>query len=562
MLALCSAHAFHSISGEASLFMRSRLFCVMALLLACAGCKTADRGRGDVSVFRFALASDPETFDPARVTGVIEGRIVQQLYEGLVTVAPAGDGVAPGVAERWERLDDDVTYHFTLREDARWSNGEALTAHDFVYAWERILSGDVVAEYAPFLYYMRGAAAVHAGEHADPGDGSTVRARQGFRALSDRVLEVVLNEPTPYFLQMLTYPVFFPVHRESVESAGQREAFRPGALVSNGAYTLAGYRLQSQVTLEKNDSYWDAENVAYESVEAHIIPDRASAVVAYQQGRVDWVSDLPDQQIPFLTAEPGFRSHPGLGTYFFRLNTTREPFDDARVRRAFALALDRSSLCRCTINGAQPATSMVPPMEGYPQQELLSYEPDEARRLLAEAGYPNGDGFPTVTLLYNTSENHRTIAQALQDRWKVELNVEVELENREWRVYLASMDELDFDIARAGWIGDYVDANTFLELFASDNPNNDTGYASPSYDAALDAARRTRDAARRRDFLREAERTLLNDVPVIPLYFYRQQQLVSRSVCGFEDNLRDIHLVRYLSPAAHPSCGPMQGGAR
>lgn len=544
----------------ATLCAAARLVCALMLLLACTGCKAADRGDDRAPSFRFALASDPETFDPARVTGVIEGRIVQQLYEGLVVVAPAGDGVAPGVAERWELMDDGVTYRFTLREDARWSNGDAVTAHDFVFAWQRILNGDVVSEYAPFLYYIRGAEAVHEGGSPDASGSDVHRANPGFRALNRRVLEVVLHEPTPYFLQMLTYPVFFPVHRESIERAGQRDAFRPGTVVSNGAYTLAEYRLQSRISLHRNERYWDAANVAFERVVAQIIVDRASATVAYQQGQVDWVADLPDQQIPFLAAEPGFRSHPGLGTYFFRLNTTRPPLNDLRVRRALALALDRASLCRCTINGAQPAASMVPPMEGYPQQDLLVYDPDEARRLLAEAGYPGGAGFPTMTLLYNTSENHRTIAQALQDRWKVELNIDVELENREWRVYLGAMDDLDYDIARAGWIGDYVDPNTFLELFTADNPNNDTGYASPAYDAAVEAAKRTRDETRRRELLREAERRLLTDVPVIPLYFYRQQQLVSPRICGFESNLRDIHLVRYLAPAGHPRCASEQEG--
>lgn len=521
---------------------RAALACALVLLAcACSPERTSER---EENTFRFALASDPETLDPARVTGTVEGRIVQQLYEGLVTFAPSGDEVAPGVAERWEVAEDGVTYRFYLRENAAWSNGDPLTAEDFVYAWRRVLRADVVAEYLPFLFYLQGAeqwanADLASGERRDPGGF-------GARSIDDHTLEVVLSEPTPYFLQMLTFPVFFPVHRPSIDAHGQREAFEAGRLVSNGAFALESYRLQSRITMRRNPRYWDAGNVAMQRIEAQIIPDSAAAVLAYQQGRVDWVPELPDEQLRFLAAEPGFREDSGWGTYFFRLNTTRAPLDDVRVRRALALALDRGSLCRCTINGAAPAAAMVPPIRGYDSPDGLAYDPAEARRLLAEAGYPDGEGFPSLTLLYNTSANHRTIAQALQDMWKVELNIDIELENREWRVYLSAMDALDFDIARAGWIGDYVDPNTFLELWTSGNPNNDTGFSSQRFDAAIAAARQEAEPARRASLLRSAEEELLAQVPVIPLYFYAQQQLVDPDVCGFSHNLRNVHLARYL----------------
>lgn len=511
---------------------------VFVLLLGGVGCRGEARILPD-DVFAFALGSDPETFDPGVMTGSVEGRIAMQIYEGLYLPARRdGEAPRPGVALRHEVSSDGKTWTFYLRENARWSNGDPVTAHDFEFAWKRLLQGDVAAYYVSFLRYLRNGRAVELGEMPVE--------EAGVRALSDHVLRVELQQPIPYFLEVVAFFTLLPVHRGSIEQHGQEGAFRADRLVTNGPFRIVEYRRRNVIRMEPNPYHWEAGRMPFREVRALIIEDQSAKVTAFNDGRVDWIDELPDNQVATLRIRPEFRSANLLGTYYFRFNVTRPPFDDPRVRHAFSLAVNREELCRCTLDDLYtPAQSFVPPMPVHRSpSDLVGYDPDRARALLAEAGFPGGQGIRRLTLLYNTSENHRVIAQALQDMWSTELGVQVELLNQEWKVYLDSTRDLDFDLARAGWIGDYQDANTFLEMWKTGDANNNTGWGDEAYDSLILRSLGELDVEARQAMLTEAERMLLEAAPIIPLFHYTQKHLVRSNVRGWELNTMSNYLIR------------------
>ena len=516
-----------------------------AALLACAlalltlfGCRTTGEELPP-NIFAMSLGSDPETFDPAVMSGSVEGRVAYQIYEGLYTPAPGNGPPQPGVAERHEVSDDGTVYTFYLREDATWSNGDPVTAADFRYSYLRILRGDVAADYISFMRYLKNGRAFENGEV----DEDAV----GVRVVDDRTLVLELEEPVPYFLDVITFYTYFPVHRGSIEEHGQEDAFRDDTIVTNGPFRMTEYLRRNRVTLERNPHYWDAENVHLDEVRLVIIEDLAANVTAYLDGRIDWTDNLPNNQLSALKAREDFISDDWLGTYYYRFNVTEPPLDDVRVRRALMLALNREELCNCSLDGLyNPSTGFVPPIPGYEGVNSVRYDPEDARELLAEAGYPGGEGFPSLEILYNTSENHRTIAQAVQDMWSVELGIEVTLLNQEWKVYLETVEALDYQVGRAGWIGDYVDANTFLELWRSDDENNNTGWVNEEYDALIASSISETDPARRQELLLQAESLLLSEAVVMPIYYYAQFHLLRPSVRGWEMNVKNVHLARYV----------------
>ncbi|MCA9563632.1 MAG: peptide ABC transporter substrate-binding protein [Myxococcales bacterium] len=518
--------------------MRKRRLIALSLVLLTASC----RGEQELlppDTFGMGIGSDPQTFDPGVMSGSVEGRIAYQLFEGLYSPAPGEQEPVPGVAESHEVSEDGLTWTFHLRSDARWHNGDPVTAEDFRYAWLRILRGDIAADYIGFMRYLKNGRAFE--------EGRVGEDQVGVHVIDRHTLQVELENPIPYFLQIVSFYTYFPVHRGSIEEHGQEGAFRAENVIGNGPYQMVEYRLRNQIVLEKAPTYWNAANVQIERIQMEVIEDLAAHVTAYMDGRIDWTYDLPDNQLGSLRASDAFRSDNWLGTYYYRFNTTRGPTTDIRVRRALSLAVNREELCRCTLDELyEPARSFVPPMPNYPELDMVHYDPVRARELLAEAGYPNGEGFPRLELLYNTSENHRVIAEAVQDMWQRELNIEVTLSNQEWQVYLESTDNLDYEVARAGWIGDYRDPNTFLELWTGDDQNNDTGWDNPEYNRLIQASRQEPNPERRLGYLLEAERLLLDEVPIMPIYFYAQFHLVRPNVCGWEMNLSNTHLVSQL----------------
>lgn len=510
-----------------------RLF-LITLTFALAACS----GR-DEAALRIGNGTEPQDLDPHTVTGVPEHRILSTLFEGLVDVDPTNLEPAPGVAESWDVSDDATVYTFRLRENARWSNGDPVTAHDFAYAWQRILSPGLASEYAYMLHCIKGAKAFNEGRLED-------FSKVGVEVLDDGAIEVTLNNPTPYFLPMQIHYVWFPVHRPTIERFGRMDErgtkwTHPPNLVGNGAFRLERWAPNNVIEVVKSEHYWNADNVRLQRVLFYPIDNLMTEERCFRTGQLHVTESVPITKAPvYRHKRPELiRIDPYLGTYFYRVNVTRPPLDDVRVRRAFAMSIDRESLARNVLTGGQqPAYAFtVPDTAGYTCTSRVEYDVEEARRLLAEAGYPDGKGLPPVELLYNTSENHKLIAEAIQQMWKVNLGANVSLLNQDWKVYLASQNNLDYQIARAGWIGDFVDPVNFLECFETDSGNNRTGWSSNEYDELIAESRGAVDPNGRLEILQRAERILLEEVPLIPIYYYTRVYLKSPEVKGWHSNL-------------------------
>lgn len=512
----------------------STRFLLVALVIAVAGC-TRDGGQA----LRVGSGTEPQGLDPHMVTGVPEHRLVSTLFEGLVDVDPSDLHPVPAVAQSWTVSDDGRVYTFILRPEAAWSNGDPVTAHDFVYAWRRILSPGLGSEYAYMLHCLRNAQEFHEGRLQD-------FDAVGVKALDDRTLQVTLNDPTPCFLPMQIHFTWYPVHRPTIERFGRIDErntkwTRPGNLVGNGAFLLKRWIPNNVIEMVRNERYWNAANVRLERVQFYPIDNQLTEERCFRTGELLLTENVPITKVPVYRRGHPELIHldPYLGTYFYNINVKRPPFNDRRVRRAFAMAIDRESLTRNVLTGGQrPARALtVPNTAGYTCAARMEDDVETARRLLAEAGFPDGAGFPPVELLYNTSESHKLIAEAVQQMWKKNLNVAVGLANQDWKVYLASQKNGDYYVARASWIGDYVDPINFLECFTTGNGNNRTGWSSPEYDDLLVRARRASEIEQRLDCYQQAEKILLDEAPIIPLYYYTRIYLKSPRVQGWHSNL-------------------------
>lgn len=515
---------------------------VLLLAVAVVGCGPASENPDDAgNILLMGNGAEPEGLDPHIVTGVPEHHILLTLFEGLVNLDPEDLSPIPGVAESWTESPDGLVYTFRLRTDAKWSNGDAVTAHDFVYAWQRILTPALASEYAYMLHCMKNAKAFNEGAIDD-------FSEVGCKVIDDHTLEVRLENPTPYFLSLHIHYTWYPVHRATLERFGAMEDrntkwTRPENFVGNGPFRLVSWEPNKAIKTAKSPTYWNAGEVALDGVHFFPITDIQTEERMFRSGDLHMTESVPHTKVTvYRENHPELiRLEPWLGSYFYRFNTTRPPFDDVRVRRAFAMSIDRQIIVDRILRGGQLATgSFTPPgMNGYTSETSIEYDVEGARRLLAEAGYPGGEGLDSAEILYNTSENHRTIAEAIQQMWKTELGVNVTLSNQDWKVYLDSTNNLDYEIARAGWIGDFVDPINFLECFTSDNGNNRTGYASAEYDVLIAQARRTKDQGERNALYQRAEKILLNDAPIIPIYIYTRVFLIAPEVKGRHANLLD-----------------------
>ncbi len=513
--------------------------------------KASQNSSGDDETLTYALSDDPETMDTAKMSGAPEGRVAFNIFEGLLTPARTTKGaddskdlVRPGVAEDWEVSDDGTTYTFHLREDARWSNGERVVAQDFKYAWKRAITPGFPADYAQLLNVIENAEAYNTGELSD-------FSEVGVEAPGKDKLVVHLENPTPYFPELVAFYTFFPQPREVVEEHGEKWT-RSKNIVSNGPYVLKAYNPQQEIILEKNPEYWNADEVDIERAKLRIIKDKNAVVNAYKTGELDWTgTNLPISQISSLLMHEDYNREPMLGIYYYRINVSEEdsPLSEPKVRRALSLAVDRESIVENVLNGLfDHAKSFVPGnMPGYESTVSTEYAPDKANELLEEAGYPDGEGFPETTVLYNTDKNHKLVAESIQSMWKKNLGIDIELQNKEWKTYLEDIDTLSYEVARAGWIGDYNDPMTFLDMWVTGNGNNDTGWSNEQYDGLIAEARETPDPKERRKILQEAEDLLLEKGPVIPIYDLSNNMLLSDRVEGFKPHNRNIHLLKDLS---------------
>jgi oligopeptide transport system substrate-binding protein len=511
--------------------------CLMLLLTGCGG----TRGKADLTLINGA---EPETLDPALITGQPEGRIVNALFEGLLRFDRFGRS-GPGVASSWEISPDGLTYTFHLRPTARWSDGKQVTAGDFLASWRRTLEPETAAAYGYQLFPVSGAEDFANGKTRD---FSTV----GVEAPDDLTLIVHLAHATPYFLDLCALPPLYPVRTDLIAIWGD-DWVKPGRFVGNGAYRLEAWRINDSIRLTKSPCFWDHGNVRLETVDVLPISKSNVAYNFYAVGQADLIMDkglAPPSLLDELKKRPDFHAAPFLGSYFLRFNCSKPPFSDPRVRKAFSMAIDRKRITdKITRAGEQDALSFVPPgLPGYRPPDGLPEDVVKARVLLADAGYPGGKGFPLTTYLYSEGELNEGVAVELQSMWHEILGVNVQLARQEWKVYLNSLGSLDFGIARSSWVGDYPDPNTFLDLFFSGGGNNRTGWADQAYDRMIVSAAGEGNSAARLTLLREAEQYLVRDqAPIAPLFFYVGIQLYDGAKFGgIEANVLDEHPIREI----------------
>lgn len=491
---------------------------------------------------------EPQALDPHVTTGLPELAIQMSLYEGLVSPHPGTLEPLPAVAETWTRSPDGLTYAFSIRGNAQWSDGTPVTAGDFVTAWRRALSPARGTPYAQMLYVIEGAEAFNRGE-------SDRFSEVGARELAPDRLEVRLARPVPHFLSLLLHPVWYPVPSHLVPTGGESGRVgvwtTPERFVGNGPFVLKEWLPAQYVEVGKNPLYWDSATVSLEGIRYYSIDEPGAEERAFQSGQLHVTDALPPSRVAAYQGEQSdvLRIDPILGTYYILPNVRTGVLSDARVRKALSLAIDREAIAGKLLGAGQlPATGFVPPnMPGYDGVKTGGHDPARARELLAEAGYPGGEGFPELEYLLNSSESHRKIAEALQGMWQKELGITIRLVNQEWRTYLQRRASADFELARASWMGDYAEPSTFLDLWTADSGNNWAGWVNAEYDALMDAARESGDTAERMKLYQAAERVLLREQAIIPLYHYVTVYLKDPALKGWTSNILDWHPVKHLS---------------
>lgn len=517
--------------------MLKYLLCLVALLTAfgtsaCGRKEPAASADGPApKILLFGNGAEPQDLDPQTVTGVPENKLINALFEGLVSYGEGSTETVPGVAESWDISPDGLTYTFHLRNDARWSNGDPVTATDFSRSYQRLLTPSVAAEYAYKFNAVVGAEEFQQGRLKD-------FAQVGIRAIDSRTLEIRLKYRVPYLIEAMKHYAWFPVHIPTVEKFGGLNTrgtgwTRPENFVGNGPFVLKSWRPNQKIVTTRSPTYWDRGIVQLDEIHFFPTENLETEERMFRTGQLHKTYELPAAKIDVYQRDfpESFRSDPYYGSYFFRFNVTRKPLNDLRVRRALSLAIDRDSLVRNVVRGGmQPAHGFTPPTAKYTARAKLSGDLTEARRLLAEAGFPEGRGFPRIELLYNTHENHRRVCEALQEMWRQNLGIEVGLLNQEWKVYIRSMDVLDFDMARGGWIGDYFDPNTFYDTFITDGGNNRTGWSNARYDQLLRDTGQAPDETARMELYQEMEKILMRELPIMPVYFYRKIYALSPKV--------------------------------
>lgn len=525
-------------------FLRFLLSAILVVFVAtsCARRSTnVEQGIREQELF-IGIGAEPAALDPHITTGLTEYSVMLGLYEGLTTLNAETMAIEPGAAMNWQISEDGLIYTFQIDPLAKWSNGTPVTSDDFAFSIRRILSPALGAPYAYMLYPVRGAEAYNKGLIKD-------FAKVGVRAPDPDTLIIELHAPTPYFLNLLAHNTWWPVHPPTILKHGGitdriSKWTKPVNFVGNGPYTLESWRLNHGITATKNPHYRNADKTYLNRI--HFLPiDPQTEERAFRAGHLHITGTVPINRIDWYRKHQPEKLHidTALGTYYYMLNTKRGPLADKRIRRALSLAINREEITRHILRaGQQPAYHFTPPNTGgYQARASLSYDPARARQLMAEAGYANGTGFPEFELLYNTSESHRTIAEAVQQMWKTELGIDITLHNQEWKAYLSTRQSGDFDILRAAWFGDYDDPNTFLSLGQSDNGNNHSGWHHPLYDQLIKEAAMTADPEERMALFQDAENILLDAVPYIPIYFYVTSRLIHPSVKGWYPSILDHH---------------------
>ena len=518
--------------------------------------ETASTGDFNITV---NLASEPQTMDPALNTTSDGSNMANHLFEGLMKWEDSGvevngsDGtahsaqLAPGQAESYEKTENEdgtVTYTFKLRDGIKWSDGKDVTAGDFEYSWKRLVDPATAADYSYMLDCVVNANEIIAGEK----DASELAVK----AVDDKTFEVTLVNDLPYFEELCAFPAMMPVRQDIIEEAGDNWTFDVATYISNGAYKMKEWTHNSQIVVEKNENYYDYEKLGPETITFKLMDNQNAMLSGFNSGELDFIEDVPQAEIANLIASGDMKIVDYIGTYYVCFQTQKAPFDDARVRKAFSLAIDRTYIVnQVTQSGQVEAGGFVPAgvydAEGATGDDFRTvggdyYKPtdadyeancEEARALLAEAGYPDGEGFPVVEYLYNTSDAHKAVAEALQYMWEEELGVKVTLNNQEWAAFLQTRKDGDYSIARNGWIADYNDPISFLDMWMTGGGNNDAQYANEEYDSLIKEAKTTTDVKERMELLHKAEDKIIGeDNALAPLYFYTQKYMLADGIEG------------------------------
>lgn len=491
-------------------------------------------------VFRISNGAEPESLDPALIQGVPEHRIYEAIFEGLVAYDPETSFAVPGVAESWTSNDDGTQYTFKLRKNAVWSDGTPITADDVVYSWLRILAPETGGPYAWFpAMFLVGAEEYNSGA-AGP-------EAVGIRALDDHTFQMDLIGPLPYAVDALAHYSFAIVPKHTIEKYGSAWT-DPANFVGNGPFVLTDRVAQTSITVSKSPTYWDRDKVSLDKVVFYSSDSSTTNFNMYLNGELDWATTVPPDQINAAQMRDDFQASPQLATYYYVFQTEKAPINNPLVRQALSLAIDREALVEGILKAGQiPAWGIVSPMAGYDGLEFPFSDMDEAiekaQSLLAKAGYPNGAGFPTIPILYNTDEGHKQIAEFIQQEWKNNLGINVVLENQEWGTYLSNRNTGNFVVSRAGWVGDYQDPNTFLDMFITGAGMNGGQYSNELYDLFINEAARMPAGADRFGVLMTAEDIMINqDQAVMPLYYYVNLGMVDLDKWGgWHPNTMDIH---------------------
>jgi len=465
--------------------------------------------------------AEPKTLDPQMSNGIPEAIDEMNLFEGLTRLDKASVA-QPAIAEKIDVSADGLKYTFHLR-DSKFSNGDPLTAEDFKFAWMHAMDPASAAEYAYQVSdYIKGGAAYN----AKTGKAEDV----GIKVIDPKTLEVTLENPTPYFLELTAFPTYYPVDKKVVE-ANKDWNLKAETFVSNGPFKMQSWAHNDKIVLVKNDNYWDAKSVKLTELTLSLIEDRKAAVTAYEAGQIDGVDNgVPADDNARLLKSGDLKVAPQIGTYFYRFNVTKKPYDDPRVRQALAMAIDRKKIVDTVnqtneksafaftpygIHDADPSKQFRDVGGDYFKEDLA-----KAKQLLADAGFPDGKGFPEIKILFNSDPNHEKVATVIQDMWSKNLGIKSSLRVEEWKVYQESEQKLNYDVARAGWIGDYMDPMTFLDMFVTKGGNNQTGWSNPQYDTLISGAKKNSDIKARMQQLHDAEKILVTEMPVLPIYYY------------------------------------------
>ncbi|RRJ95910.1 peptide ABC transporter substrate-binding protein [Opitutaceae bacterium TAV4] len=529
-----------------SAFISAAALLITIIHTGCQPRQTLVEAARETQTLHIGNGAEPQDLDPQTTIVYTDYNILIALFEGLTVIDEATSEPIPGTASHWDISDDGLRYTFHIRPTARWSNGDPVTAQDFVFSFQRILSPALGAEYAYMLYAIKNAEDYNTGALTD-------FAQVGVRATAPLALEITLSQPTPQLLSLAAHQAWFPVHPPTILAHGridQRDTrwTVPGKLTCNGPYTLKEWLPNQRIVVTRNPLYWDAaltENGNIREVVFYPTDNIAADEAAFRTGRLHLTYDiLPDRMEHYRRTAPGqLRIDPLLETLFVRFNTKLKPLDDIRVRRALALAIDRESIAQQLLLGSRlPAHHYTPPnTAGYTADARQPHDPDAARRLLAEAGFPDGKGFPKFEIQMNTDALNSRIFEAIQAMWKRELGIETTLVSLDFRAYLENQRTIAYQITRSRWVGDYNDPNTFLDMFITGGGNNQTAWSNPAYDRAIAEAASATERAPRFAAFQRAEKILLDDAPIAPVVFGARTYLISPDVQGWPPSLLGIH---------------------